>query len=204
MAMNDAHSTFSFKGIPNNYFVSVERMTPEEYENGGEELTISYSYTDSPFGKILLASTEKGICFNALSDNKVHALSELKEIFPEATYLQQSDKSQQRALKFFEDGYKEGEPTIPLHIKASDFQLNVWKALLNIPMGQLTTYKEIACFLNMPRACRAVGTAVGDNPVSFFIPCHRVIRSTGELGQFHWGAEKKAIIIQWEKDHTSL
>jgi len=101
MAMNDAHSTFSFKGIPNNYFVSVERMTPEEYENGGEELTISYSYTDSPFGKILLASTEKGICFNALSDNKVHALSELKEIFPEATYLQQSDKSQQRALKFF-------------------------------------------------------------------------------------------------------
>lgn len=204
MAMSDVHSTFCFKGIPNNYFVSVERMTPEEYENGGEELTISYSYTDSPFGKILLASTEKGICFNALSDNKVHALSELKEIFPEATYLQQSDKSQQRALKFFEDGYKEGEPTIPLHIKASDFQLNVWKALLNIPMGQLTTYKEIACSLNMPRACRAVGTAVGDNPVSFFIPCHRVIRSTGELGQFHWGAEKKAIIIQWEKDHTSL
>lgn len=204
MAMNDAQSTFSFKRIPNNCFVTVERMTPDEYENGGEELTISYNYTDSPFGKILLASTEKGICFIALSDNKVHALSELKTIFPEATYLHQSDNPQQAALKFFEEGYKKGESSIPLHIKASDFQLNVWNALLNIPMGELTTYKEIACTLNMPRACRAVGTAVGDNPVAFFIPCHRVIRSTGELGQFHWGTDKKAIMIQWEKDHTSL
>jgi AraC family transcriptional regulator of adaptative response/methylated-DNA-[protein]-cysteine methyltransferase len=204
MAMDDVLSTFCFKKIPNNHFVKVERMTPDEYENGGEELTISYSYTDSPFGKTLIASTEKGICFNALSDNKVHALSELKSIFPEATYLQQPDKAQQAALRFLEEGYKEGETNISLHIKASDFQLNVWNALLNIPMGKLTTYKEIACSLNMPRACRAVGTAVGDNPVAFFIPCHRVIRSTGELGQYHWGADKKAIMIQWEKNHASL
>jgi len=204
MAMDDVLSTFCFKKIPNNHFVKVERMTPDEYENGGEELTISYSYTDSPFGKTLIASTEKGICFNALSDNKVHALSELKSIFPEATYLQQPDKAQQAALRFLEEGYKEGETNISLHIKASDFQLNVWNALLNMPMGKLTTYKEIACSLNMPRACRAVGTAVGDNPVAFFIPCHRVIRSTGELGQYHWGADKKAIMIQWEKNHASL
>ena len=204
MAMDDVLSTFCFKKIPNNHFVKVERMTPDDYENGGEELTISYSYTDSPFGKTLIASTEKGICFNALSDNKVHALSELKSIFPEATYLQQPDKAQQAALRFLEEGYKEGETNISLHIKASDFQLNVWNALLNIPMGKLTTYKEIACSLNMPRACRAVGTAVGDNPVAFFIPCHRVIRSTGELGQYHWGADKKAIMIQWEKNHASL
>lgn len=178
-------------------FIKIEGMTPGEYKNGGEQLSINYSFAESPFGNILVASTAKGICYMAFADDAVYALHELQKSFPNAQYHQVTDMIQQNALYIFtQDWSKLNE--IKLHIKGTDFQLKVWEALLKVPMGQLSTYGTLAAALNNTNASRAVGSAVGDNPVAFLIPCHRVIRSTGEFGQYHWGSTRKTAIIGWE------
>jgi O-6-methylguanine DNA methyltransferase len=178
-------------------FINIEGMTPSEYKNGGENLSINYSFVESPFGDIIVAATPKGICHMAFTDNSADALDILQEKFPNAKYHQMVDAIQQNAIFIFtQDWSKLGE--IKLHLKGTDFQLKVWKTLLDIPMGRLTTYGDIASRLNNSNASRAVGTAIGDNPVALLIPCHRVIRSSGELGGYHWGLTRKAAIIGWE------
>jgi AraC family transcriptional regulator of adaptative response/methylated-DNA-[protein]-cysteine methyltransferase len=178
-------------------FVNIEGMTPGEYKNGGERLSINYSFVESPFGDIIVAATPKGICHMAFADKPTDAFCILKERFPNARYTQMVDTIQQNAIFIFtQDWNKLGE--IKLHLKGTDFQLKVWETLLKIPMGRLSTYGDIALKLNNPNASRAVGTAIGDNPVAFLIPCHRVIRSSGELGGYHWGLNRKAAIIGWE------
>lgn len=178
-------------------FINIEGMTPGEYKNGGENLSINYSFVESPFGDIIVAATPKGICHMAFTDNPTDALGILQEKFPNAEYHQMVDAIQQNAIFIFtQDWSKLGE--IKLHLKGTDFQLKVWKTLLDIPMGQLTTYGDIASKLNNPNASRAVGTAIGDNPIALLIPCHRVIRSSGELGGYHWGLTRKTAIIGWE------
>lgn len=178
-------------------FVNIEGMTPGEYKNGGENLSIHYSFSESPFGDIIVAATPKGVCHLAFTDEPKEAFHILQEKFPNARYSETVDAIQQNALFIFtQDWSKLGE--IKLHLKGTAFQLKVWNALLEIPMGRLTTYGNIASKLNNPNASRAVGTAIGDNPVAFLIPCHRVIRSSGELGGYHWGLTRKAAIIGWE------
>lgn len=178
-------------------FVNIEGMTPGEYKNGGENLSIHYSFSESPFGDIIVAATPKGVCHLAFTDDPKEAFHILQEKFPNARYSETVDAIQQNALFIFtQDWSKLGE--IKLHLKGTAFQLKVWNALLEIPMGRLTTYGNIASKLNNPNASRAVGTAIGDNPVAFLIPCHRVIRSSGELGGYHWGLTRKAAIIGWE------
>ena len=179
-------------------FMKVEGMTPGEYKNGGERLTIHYSFAESPFGNILIASTHKGICYMAFADEEREAaFNELKKLFPNAHYEQLSDTIQQNALFIFsQDWSRLGE--IRLHLKGTPFQLRVWEALLKIPMGKLTTYAGIAGELNSPKASRAVGSAVAGNPVAFLIPCHRVIRASGDFGQYHWGTTRKNAMIAWE------
>ncbi len=184
-------------GRLHDLFVNIEGMTPGEYKNGGEHLSINYSFAESPFGDILVAATPKGICHLAFADEQAEAFRVLQERFPNAQYQQRVDVLQQNALFIFtQDWSKLNE--IKLHLKGTDFQLKVWEALLRIPMGQLSTYGDIASLLDNPNASRAVGTAIGDNPVAFLIPCHRVIRSSGELGGYHWGFARKAAIIGWE------
>lgn len=181
-------------------FVNIEGMTPGEYKNGGENLSIHYSFSESPFGDIIVAATPKGVCHLAFTDDPKEAFHILQEKFPNARYSETVDAIQQNALFIFtQDWSKLGE--IKLHLKGTAFQLKVWNALLEIPMGRLTTYGNIASKLNNPNASRAVGTAIGDNPVAFLIPCHRVIRSSGELGGYHWGLTRKAAIIGWEATH---
>lgn len=181
-------------------FVNIEGMTPGEYKNGGENLSIHYSFSESPFGDIIVAATSKGVCHLAFTDDPKEAFHILQEKFPNARYSETVDAIQQNALFIFtQDWSKLGE--IKLHLKGTAFQLKVWNALLEIPMGRLTTYGNIASKLNNPNASRAVGTAIGDNPVAFLIPCHRVIRSSGELGGYHWGLTRKAAIIGWEATH---
>lgn len=178
-------------------FINIEGMTPGEYKNGGEKLSINYSFAETPFGDIIVAATSKGLCYMAFADNEQEAFDALRAMFPKAAYQQKTDEIQQKALSFFSQDWSEpGE--IKCHLKGTDFQLKVWETLLKIPMGQLTTYGDIAARINNPKASRAVGSAVGDNPVSFLIPCHRVIRSSGELGGYHWGLTRKAAIIGWE------
>jgi AraC family transcriptional regulator of adaptative response/methylated-DNA-[protein]-cysteine methyltransferase len=178
-------------------FVNIEGMTPGEYKNGGENLHINYSFAESPFGNIIVASTPKGICHIAFYDNESIALANLQRQFPAASYQQILDKEQQNALYIFSHDWSKLHQ-IKLHLKGTDFQLKVWEALLKIPMGQLATYGNIAKQLQNPNASRAVGTAIGDNPVAFLIPCHRVIQSSGALGGYHWGVSRKTAMIGWE------
>ncbi|TXJ24758.1 MAG: methylated-DNA--[protein]-cysteine S-methyltransferase [Chitinophagaceae bacterium] len=184
-------------GRLHDLFVKIEGMTPGEFKNGGENLSINYSYAESPFGNILVASTAKGICYMAFADNEADAFQQLKQQFPNAHYQQMVDMVQQNALYIFTHDWKQLSQ-IKLHLKGTEFQLKVWETLLKIPMGQLSTYGEIAAKIQTPKASRAVGTAVGDNPVAFLIPCHRVIQSSGSFGQYHWGSTRKTAMIGWE------
>jgi len=184
-------------GRLHDLFIKIEGMTPGEFKNGGETLSINYSFAESPFGKILVASTVKGICYMAFADDETKTFAELKKLYPNAEYHQVVDMIQQNALYIFtKDWNKLNE--IKLHVKGSGFQLKVWEALLKVPVGQLTTYGSLAAQLDKPLASRAVGTAVGDNPVAFIIPCHRVIQSTGAFGNYHWGSTRKTAMIGWE------
>lgn len=178
-------------------FIKIEGMTPGEFKNGGQQLQINYSFAESPFGRLLVASTAKGVCYMAFSDDSDLAFKELQELFPNAKYQQVLDQLQQHALYIFNSDWSRLSE-VKLHLKGTDFQIKVWETLLKIPAGDLATYAEIATELQNPKANRAVGSAVGKNPVAFLIPCHRVIKSTGELGQYHWGATKKTAMIGWE------
>ena len=184
-------------GRLHDLFINIEGMTPGEYKNGGESLSINYSFAESPFGDVLVASTPKGICHMAFADDKSKALHILKAKFPNASYTQMVDIKQQNALFIFShDWAKLGQ--IKLHLKGTEFQLKVWETLLKVPMGNLATYGTIAKQMQVPHASRAVGTAIGDNPVAFLIPCHRIIQSTGAFGNYHWGSVRKTAMIGWE------
>ncbi|GAC1306556.1 MAG: methylated-DNA--[protein]-cysteine S-methyltransferase [Mucilaginibacter sp.] len=190
-------------GRLHDLFMNIEGMTPAEYKNGGRSLAINYSFAESPFGNIIVASTPKGICYMAFADDRGAAFSHLQAQFPNAQYTQMVDLAQQNALFIFKKDWSELSG-IKLHLKGTPFQLKVWEALLNIPIGGLATYATVASTIQQPTASRAVGSAVGDNPVAFLIPCHRVIKSTGEFGQYHWGATRKSAIIGWEAAKVSL
>ncbi len=183
-------------------FISIEGMTPGEYKNGGEQLQINYSFAETPFGNIIVASTTKGICHLAFADDEKEALMQLQLQFPKAQFRQVVDTIQQNALFIFTQDWKDLSK-IKLHLKGTPFQIKVWEALLKIPMGDVSTYSGIANKINKPNASRAVGTAIGDNPVAFLIPCHRVIRSTGDFGQYHWGSIRKTAMIGWEAAKTN-
>lgn len=178
-------------------FVSIEGMTPAEYKNGGKNLFINFSFAESPFGNIIVASTEKGICFMAFAENEENGFEDLKQKFPNAAFSRKLDWIQQNALFIFQNDWSKLSE-IKLHLKGTDFQLKVWETLLKIPMGQLSTYGSIAYQIEKPNASRAVGTAIGSNPVAFLIPCHRVIQSSGIFGGYMWGNTRKTAIIGWE------
>ncbi|MFQ9317466.1 methylated-DNA--[protein]-cysteine S-methyltransferase [Dysgonomonas mossii] len=178
-------------------FINIEGMTPAEYKNEGSYLTINYSFALSPFGEIIVASTAKGICHMSFAEDHEEAIKNLTSIFPKANYQNSADEIQKNAIRIFNLDW-ESLDKIKLHIKGSDFQLKVWQALLNIPMGQLSSYQNIANLIKSPKASRAVGNAVGQNPVAYLIPCHRIIQSTGALGDYHWGHIRKTSMIGWE------
>lgn len=178
-------------------FVQIEGMTPGEYKNGGESLRINYHFAQSPFGQVLVASTPKGVCHLSFVELPDTALGHLYRRFPRAQYQSATDTLQQQALGIFGHDWSQLEQ-VKLHLKGTDFQLKVWAALLSIPMGHLSTYGQIASAIKQPSASRAVGTAIGSNPVAYLIPCHRVIQSTGQWGGYMWGAVRKTAIVGWE------
>lgn len=184
-------------GRLHDLFVNIEGMTPGEYKNKGGNLTINYSYAESQFGNLLIASTHKGICQISFSDDKDVAFLELKNRFSKAILLESSDQIQQSALKIFSQDWN-AINQVKLHLKGTNFQLKVWEALLKIPTGNLVTYGQIAKNIEKPSASRAVGTAIGSNPIAFLIPCHRVIQSSGIFGGYMWGTTRKTAIIGWE------
>jgi AraC family transcriptional regulator, regulatory protein of adaptative response / methylated-DNA-[protein]-cysteine methyltransferase len=178
-------------------FVTIEGMTPGEFKNGGAQLTINYRFVDSCFGQLIVASTDKGICHLFFEDDEQQALVTLKSRFPQATYRQADDQFQQDALSIFQKDWRQLTP-IKLHLNGTPFQLKVWESLLTIPEGRLTTYGTLAEKIDSPKACRAVGSAIGANPIAFLIPCHRVIQSSGKLGGYRWGTTRKSALLGWE------
>jgi len=196
--LDTAHETgLSGTSRLHDLFINIEGMTPGQYKNGGQNLSVYYSFANSPFGQVIIASTDIGVCYIAFENDESLALSNLKSRFPHANYEQKSDSLQQSALSFFNDDWKQSDK-IKLHLKGTEFQLKVWETLLTLPLGDLTTYGSIAEKIEKPKASRAVGTAIGNNPVAFLIPCHRVIQKSGNLGGYMWGNTRKAAIIAWE------
>jgi AraC family transcriptional regulator of adaptative response/methylated-DNA-[protein]-cysteine methyltransferase len=178
-------------------FISIEAMTPSEYKNSGQDLVIDYCFDDSIFGNIIIAATQKGICHLAFFEDEKWAISQLQKSFSKAKYVEKDNPFFKNVRKVFNNNFSDIEK-IKLHVKGTHFQLKVWEALLTIPMGQLCTYGNIAAKINNPKAARAVGTAIGANPIAFLIPCHRVIQSTGVFGGYMWGPKRKTAMIGWE------
>jgi AraC family transcriptional regulator of adaptative response/methylated-DNA-[protein]-cysteine methyltransferase len=181
----------------NELFITIEGMTPGEYKNEGEHLAINYSHAETVFGDVLIASTPKGICHLSFIETIADGIKELKNSFQQARFIQKTDRLQQNALKIFNSDWTD-LPGIKLHLKGTEFQLKVWQALLQIPSGHADTYSGIAGKIRLPKAPRAVGTAIGNNPVAFLIPCHRVIRSTGVTGEYRWNSDRKTAMLGWE------
>ncbi len=164
-----------------------------------EGLRINYSFAKSPFGELLIASASGGIVYAAFEKQRQRktALKDLQEYFPKAALKKSIDPLHALVLSAMSHD-PHAIQTIPLLVKGSDFQAQVWNNLLNIPFGTVINYKTIAEHIKKPKAVRAVGTAVGKNPVAFLIPCHRVTPSTGGVGRYHWGSARKAKMIAWE------
>ncbi len=182
-------------------FINIEGMTPGEYKNGGRSLVINYSFKHSPFGEMLVASTTKGVCHISFVEGQLVALHNLKSSFCNAIFEHKQDSFQldvMAALNRDWRGVNAASTTIQLHLKGTAFQLKVWQALLNIPLGSLSTYGAVAKNLGNANAARAVGTAIGHNPVALIVPCHRVIQATGKLGGYRWGGARKTAIVGWE------
>ncbi len=192
-----AETGLSGTGRLHDLFINIEGMTPGEFKNGGSSLSINYSFAETLFGNIIVASTAKGICYMAFFENIQQAFTDLQQHFPNAHFKQITDLIQQQALYIFTQDWSK-ITQLKLHLKGTPFQLKVWETLLKIPLGNLTTYGSIAAYIEKPAASRAVGTAIGSNPVAFLIPCHRVIQASGNLGGYMWGTTRKTAIIGWE------
>lgn len=190
-------------GRLHDLFINIEAMTPGDYKNGGEGLQINYRLAESIFGRVITASTYKGLCHLAFCKSEYEGVHGLSKNFPNAELHNNQDEYQQKAFEVLSNkpGNLEG---IKLHLKGTDFQLKVWEALLKVPFGNLSTYGKIAEAIAKPKASRAVGTAIGDNPIAFLIPCHRVIQSTGTLGGYMWGPNRKRAIIGWEAAQLNI
>ncbi len=184
-------------GRLHDLFINIEGMTPGEFKNGGKKLHIKYAFEETIFGTVLVASTAMGVCYLGFADDRELTLHELFTQFPNATYEEKSDLFQQQALSLFKRDWSH-TAQIRFHLKGTPFQIKVWESLLKIPQGNLTTYGRIAQSIAHPSASRAVGSAVGANPIAFIIPCHRVIQASGVIGQYHWGSTRKSLLIGWE------
>ncbi len=187
-------------GRLHDLFVVHEGMSPGAYKSKGEGLTISYGFHPSPFGLALVMVTDYGLCGLAFSDKggEVAALADMQRRWYNAQYTEDSAKTAPFAARIFApDKWKDGQP-LRITFIGSDFEIRVWETLLKIPMGRAVTYGDIATSIEKPKAARAVGAAVGRNPISFVVPCHRVIGKSGDITGYHWGLTRKRAILGWE------
>lgn len=190
-----AEAGLSGTGRLHDLFLAWEAMSPGEYARGGEGLTIRYGWFPTPFGEALAMGTDRGLCGLGFVDDcgRDAAMADLCGRWPRATFVE--DRA---AVAPWIEAAFAGKGEARLHMIGAPFQIKVWEALLAIPSGQVTTYSELARAIGHPTAVRAVGTAVGRNPVSWLIPCHRALRKTGGLGGYHWGLPVKRAMLAWE------
>jgi AraC family transcriptional regulator of adaptative response/methylated-DNA-[protein]-cysteine methyltransferase len=184
-------------GRLHDLFIAVDGVTPGEYKERGAGLVLEWGVYPSPFGDCLLVTSPRGICFLSFLPQGVKAgLAEVQAKWPRATFRPDGGKLKGVAARIFSPA-RSGAP-LTLHLQGTNFQVQVWRALLRIPFGEVVTYGDVARNIGNPAAVRAVGTAIAHNPVAFLIPCHRVIRETGALGEYHWGPERKRAMLVWE------
>jgi len=174
-------------------FLKVQACTPGEYRSGGAGLELRWGWAPGPFGDTFIASTPRGVCFLAFDDgDRQRPLTELAADWPSATLIEDAAMAQAAAARAFGEGMPE------LHLRGTPFQLQVWRALIAIPEGGVTSYGHLAAALGKPTAARAVASAVARNPVSYLIPCHRVIRESGEFWKYRWGVDRKRTMLAYE------
>ena len=180
--------------------VNAEAVTPGEYQREGEGVDVRYGFHHSPFGECLIAVTSRGVCHLAFVHpvSRRDALARIRHDWPRATLIADQETTRLATARAFPGPGHESRPALALHVRGTNFQLRVWEALLRIPAGDVTTYGGIADAIGDHGAPRAVGTAVGRNPISYLIPCHRVIRATGGLGGYAWGTERKKVMLTLE------
>ena len=190
----------SGSGRLHDLFLTWEAMSPGDYAKGGAGLEIRWGWCESPFGPALVMATDKGICGIGFADETGagEAMDDLVSRWPKARFV-----ADPMALRPLADAAFGGKATA-LHLIGAPFQIKVWEALLAIPSGHVTTYADIAGAIGHPSAHRAVGTAVGRNPISFLIPCHRALRRDGGLGGYHWGLGRKRAMLAWEAARTEM
>jgi AraC family transcriptional regulator of adaptative response/methylated-DNA-[protein]-cysteine methyltransferase len=192
-------------GRLHDLFVTHEGMSPGLYKARGKGLTIRYGFHPSPFGTALVMITAEGLAGLAFADEgeEKAALADMTSRWPEADYIEDRPATENYALRIFKPENWRPEQPLRVVFIGSDFEIRVWETLLRIPMGKASTYSDIAAHLGRPQAARAVGTAVGRNPVSFVVPCHRVIGKSGSLCGYHWGLTRKRAILGWEAGITA-
>ena len=190
-------------GRLHDLFLTWEAMTPGDFAKGGEGITIRWGWFDSPFGPAIVMGTDKGLCGMgfAAEMGAEPAFEDLLRRWPKADFVEDPTALRPWVLAAFGT---DGVGKTPLHLIGAPFQIKVWEALMRIPTGHVTTYSEIAGTIGNPKAVRAVGTAVGRNPISFLIPCHRALRRDGTLGGYHWGLPVKRAILAWESARTGM
>lgn len=185
-------------------FVTFDAMTPGDFKKQGAGLRISYAFCDSPFGKCLLATTQRGICYLGFVDSgeRTEALHPLLDTWPGSRFIENPSIVCPIIDDIFRiDPHKRSQP-FHIQLKGTNFQINVWKALLSIPKGCVVSYQDIASYIGHPKAFRAVANAIAINPVAYLIPCHRVISKSGKIHQYRWGASRKKALIGWEAANT--
>jgi AraC family transcriptional regulator of adaptative response/methylated-DNA-[protein]-cysteine methyltransferase len=193
-------SGLSGPGRLHDLLVTLDAVSPGEYKSYGEGMEIRYGFHPTPFGTCLIGATARGICHLSFverdnSDRRASTIRELKADWPKAVLRHDPSTTREFAAAIFHRGRSK---KIPVLLVGTPFRLKVWEALLKIPSGRVLSYRDIARSIGAPSACRAVGSAVGKNPVAYLIPCHRVIRETGIVGNYRWGQERKLAMLAWE------
>jgi AraC family transcriptional regulator, regulatory protein of adaptative response / methylated-DNA-[protein]-cysteine methyltransferase len=192
-------------GRLHDLFVTHEAMSPGEWKSGGEGLTVSYGFHPSPFGAALLMTTPRGLCGLAFADpgGEEAALDDMRRRWPRASYVEDAAATAPTALRIFNPSCWRPDQPLRVILIGSDFEVRVWETLLRIPLGSAASYAKIAASIGRPTASRAVGTAIGRNPISFVVPCHRVLGSSGDLCGYHWGLTRKRAMLGWEAGRSS-
>jgi AraC family transcriptional regulator of adaptative response/methylated-DNA-[protein]-cysteine methyltransferase len=193
-------------GRLHDLFVTHEAMSPGEWKAGGEGLMLAYGFHPSPFGDALVVATERGLAGLAFADpdEKKGALDDMQRRWPRAQLREDRPRTATFAHRIFDPKLWQRDRPLRVVMIGTDFEVRVWETLLKIPMGRATTYSDIAAKIRAPRAARAVGAAVGKNPIAFVVPCHRVIGKSGDLTGYHWGLTRKRAMLGWEAGRVGV
>lgn len=192
-------------GRLHDLFVTHEAMTPGDYRARGRGLTMRYGFHPSPFGTALVVATDRGLAGLGFAEDggEASALEDMTRRWPEADYVQDQTATAPFVSRIFDPAEWRSDRPLNVVMIGTDFEIRVWRTLLRVPMGRATTYSDIAAKIGNPKASRAVGTAVGRNPLSFVVPCHRVLGRSGDLCGYHWGLTRKRAILGWEAGRLS-